>query len=78
MTNKIEKYTQVIAIGLFAIAIVGCCICRIVSLFQPHEVVQKIFKYLVMVPFGTLGIVGVFMLLYGLIGLIIYLINEEE
>lgn len=76
--NKIEKYAQVVAVGLVALIIVGASICGVVSLIQPIEVVQQLFTYLVMVPMGLLLVISILALLYLLNELIIYLINEEE
>lgn len=76
--EKVEKYTLVTMVGLVAITIVGTCICAITSLIQPHEVVQELFKFIVLVPMGILLVIAVLSLLYMIGQLIIYLINEEE
>lgn len=76
--DKIEKYTLVTMVGLVAITIVGTCICAITSLIQPHEIVEKLFQFIVLAPMGILLVLGVLSLLYMIGQLIIYLINEEE
>lgn len=76
--EKIEKYTLVTMVGLVAIIIVGTCICAITSLVQPHEIIEKLFQIIVIIPTGILFAITVLSLLYLIGQLIIWLINEEE